>query len=260
MVKKIILVDDKPVYREAMRILLNKIHPVEIIGEASNGEEFLELLKQKTPDIVFIDIEMPGINGIEATKRAIEKFPDLIIIGLSMYENPNYIESLISAGARGYLLKLSDNFEICKTILEYPTNEIFFSREIKERNNNNKSLKKTILVVEDFENTRFIIEFALQQFGYLVINASDGYEAFKLLDGRKIDLIITDYNMPRMDGIDLANKARKIECYKKIPILILTSEINLEKQHRAEQAEITAWIKKPFKMDNFLNTIKNAIL
>ena len=68
------------------------------------------------PDIVFMDIEMPHMDGIRATKKAIQKYPDLVIIGLSLYENKAYIDSLINAGARGYLLKLFDNFELLEEI------------------------------------------------------------------------------------------------------------------------------------------------
>lgn len=128
--KKIILVDDKVVFRKSLIETLKTAGDVEIIGEASNGEEFLELLKIKQPEIVFMDIEMPVMNGIEATKKALEKYPDLVIIGLSMYDNESYIEKLIEVGARGYLLKESDNHDLFKLIIEHHEAEFFFSENL----------------------------------------------------------------------------------------------------------------------------------
>jgi len=139
--KRIILVDDKPVYRNAVKMLLNKIGDVEIVAEASNGIEFLNLIETCEADIVFMDIEMPEMNGIEATRKALEKKPDLVIIGLSMYEHEKYIDELLAAGAKGYLLKLSDNTSVFKTIFNFPNAEIFFSNEIEIKRSKEKTKK-----------------------------------------------------------------------------------------------------------------------
>jgi DNA-binding NarL/FixJ family response regulator len=142
--KKIILVDDKIVYRNAIKALLLKIGNVEIVAEASNGNEFLEIIKNKEVDITFMDVEMPDMNGIDATTKAIEINKDLVIIGLSMYDNPNYIRDLISAGARGYLLKLSDNIKIFKEIINDPVQKLFFSSEIEKRKDPEIEKKKQL--------------------------------------------------------------------------------------------------------------------
>jgi len=256
---KIVLVDDKPVYRNAMRTLLQKIAEVDIIAEASDGFEFLEILLEKKPDLVFMDIEMPVMNGIEATKKALKKYPDLIIIGLSMYDNEKYIDDLISAGAKGYLLKLSDNAKIFKQILENPRAEVFFSKEIAPAQTETLTKKQTILIVDDFENTRFVIEFTLKQAGYEVYKAASGNEALRYCDGRKIDLVITDYNMPGMDGVELVENIRKIGEYHDIPILLLTTETNQAKKDRAKAVGVTGWIQKPFVVDKFLAFVKKAL-
>ena len=168
---KVILVDDKLVYRNAIKTLLQKLGDVDIIAEASNGKEFLSLLDTCDPDLVFIDIEMPEMNGIEATKEALKINPALVIIGLSMYDNKKYVSDLIEAGARGYLLKLSDNASIFSQILKNPRAEVFFSKEISPEKNQAENTKKTVLIADDFENTRFVIEFTLKQAGYDVIKA-----------------------------------------------------------------------------------------
>lgn len=114
---KIILVDDNYEFREALKFLLLKIEGVEIIAEASNGSEFLDILDHSDPDIVLMDIEMPEMNGIEATRRANRKYPDLKIIGLSNYEDSQNIQDLISAGARNFIFKNNLNKDTLKKIM-----------------------------------------------------------------------------------------------------------------------------------------------
>lgn len=256
---KIILVDDKIVYRNAIKTLIQKLDDVDIIAEATNGLEFLKLLEINSPDLVFMDIEMPEMNGIEATREALKKKPDLVIIGLSMYDNQKYVNDLIDAGARGYLLKLSDNATIFRQILKNPRAEIFFSKEISPDKQIEENQTKTILIADDFENTRFVIEFTLKQAGYEVIKAIDGQDAVKYFDGRKIDLLVTDLNMPRMNGLELAEAVKRIDEYKSIPILLLTTEINEEKKQRSKEIGVTGWIQKPFVIDKFLTFIKKAL-
>ena len=256
---KIILVDDKVVYRNAIKTLLQKLGDIEIVAEASNGLEFLDLLNVHHPDLVFMDIEMPEMNGIEATKEALKRDPNLVIIGLSMYENQKYVDDLINVGARGYLLKLSDNAQIFRQIIKSPKAEIFFSKEIAPNKQIDENQKKTILIADDFENTRFVIEFTLKQAGYDVLKAVDGQDALRYFDGRKIDLLVTDLNMPRMDGLELALEVKKMQQYQAIPILLLTTEVSEEKKQKAKDAGVTGWIQKPFVIDKFLSFIKKAL-
>ena len=256
---KIILVDDKVVYRNAIKTLLQKLGDVDIIAEASNGTEFLHMLNICKPDLVFIDIEMPEMNGIEATKAALKINPDLVIIGLSMYDNKKYVNDLLEAGARGYLLKLSDNAHIFRQILKNPKAQIFYSKDISPEKEEDKGSQKTILIADDFENTRFVIDFTLKQAGYEVLKATDGENALNYFDGRKIDLLITDLNMPKKNGLELAEAVKQLPDYRNIPILLLTTEINEEKKHQAKQVGITGWIQKPFVIDKFLGIIKKAV-
>lgn len=101
----IIIVDDHEFFRNGLKMVINRLKYARVIGEASNGSEFLDLLKGKEPDIVLIDIQMPVMNGIEATKRALEVYPDLRIVALTMFDDEEYVQSMIDAGAKGFLLK-----------------------------------------------------------------------------------------------------------------------------------------------------------
>ena len=102
---KICIVDDHEFFRNGLKMVINRLKYAKVIGEATNGKEFLDLLKQNEPDIVLIDIQMPIMNGIEATRLALEEFPDLKIVALTMFDDEEYVQSMIDAGAKGFLLK-----------------------------------------------------------------------------------------------------------------------------------------------------------
>jgi two-component system, chemotaxis family, chemotaxis protein CheY len=119
--------------------------------------------------------------------------------------------------------------------------------------------KSRIIIVEDFNTSRQVIKRALETMGYLVDEAADGREALRFFDGSRIDLVITDYNMPNMDGASLVEYIRSKESYKYIPILMLSTETNPEKQKRARDAKITGWIKKPFEITDFKNQVQKLL-
>ncbi len=110
---KIFIVDDHEFFRNGLKMVINRMKYAKVIGEASNGKEFLEAISKQEPDIVLIDIQMPQMNGIEATRLALEEFPDLKIVALTMFDDEEYIQSMIDAGAKGFLLK-----NITKEILD----------------------------------------------------------------------------------------------------------------------------------------------
>lgn len=118
---------------------------------------------------------------------------------------------------------------------------------------------KNIVVAEDFGVSRKIITSVLTKAGHKVMEAADGKEAASLFDGRKIDLLITDFNMPEMNGAELIKKVRASQQYSFIPILLLTTEVNETKIKMALDENITAWIKKPFQSDDFLKVVTKAL-
>lgn len=120
-------------------------------------------------------------------------------------------------------------------------------------------MKKTVLIVDDFENTRWVIEFAVKLLDVDILSASNGKEALKYFDGRKIDLLITDYNMPEMDGVQLTERVRQLETYSFIPIVMLTTERSIEKMKKAQDVQVTAWIQKPYKQEDFLKVIQKLL-
>jgi DNA-binding NarL/FixJ family response regulator len=127
---KIILVDDHRLFLDSLKFVLECAGSIEIIGEARNGKEFLNIIEDKKPDIVLMDISMPGMDGIEATKLALEKFPDLKIIALSMFSNNLYYQKMIEAGVKGFVLKESGSDELIEAIETISNGQYYFSKEI----------------------------------------------------------------------------------------------------------------------------------
>ena len=102
---KILLADDHTILREGLRSLIDGLPDMEVIGEASNGREAVQVAVQKRPDVVVMDVNMPDLNGIEATRQLLKELPDVKVIGLSMYSDKRFVAGMLSAGASGYMLK-----------------------------------------------------------------------------------------------------------------------------------------------------------
>ena len=102
---RIIIADDHEFFRTGLKMVINKLKYAKVIAEASNGKELLELLNEKEADIVLMDIQMPLMNGIEATELALQDHPELKVIALTMFNEEDYIQSMMDAGAKGFLLK-----------------------------------------------------------------------------------------------------------------------------------------------------------
>jgi two-component system, NarL family, response regulator LiaR len=129
----VILVDDHRLFREGLKMLLENLDYIVKVDEAGNGKEFLDLLGTCQPDIVFIDIEMPVMDGITATQQALKHYPSLNIIALSMYGDENYYTKMISAGAKGFILKNSGIQDIENAIQNVLAGNNYFSQEILNR-------------------------------------------------------------------------------------------------------------------------------
>lgn len=127
----VILVDDHQLFREGLKLLLKSFPFINEIHEAGDGKEFLTILKElPNTDLVFMDIDMPVLNGIEATRAALEKHPQLNVIALSMYGEEDYYTRMIDAGARGFILKNSDIKELELAIINITEGKNYFSQEI----------------------------------------------------------------------------------------------------------------------------------
>ena len=127
---KVIIVDDHLMVRTGLSLIIKDNDKLSVIAEAVDGDDFLHLLNNHSPDIVLMDINMPKMNGFEATKAAILRRPDLKIIALSMHDDEEYIESMMQAGAKGFLLKTVKADELYKAIEMVMAGENYFSQDV----------------------------------------------------------------------------------------------------------------------------------
>ena len=121
-------------------------------------------------------------------------------------------------------------------------------------------MAKTIMVVDDSASLRQVVSIALRGAGYDVVEGSDGKDALSKLTGQKVHLIISDVNMPNMDGITFVKEVKKHPNYKFTPIIMLTTETQEGKKQEGQAAGAKAWIVKPFKPDQMLNAVSKLVL
>ncbi len=127
---KIILVDDHNIFRESLKRLLESEKIGKVVAEAKNGKEFIEIISNITPDIVLMDIAMPIMDGIEATRKAIEIKPALQVLALSMYGDEKYYQKMIESGVKGFIIKNADIKELEQAIREVASGGNWFSNEL----------------------------------------------------------------------------------------------------------------------------------
>jgi two-component system chemotaxis response regulator CheY len=117
----------------------------------------------------------------------------------------------------------------------------------------------TILAVDDSASMRQMVRFTLKHAGYTVVEATDGVEALEYARSNLVNLVLTDVNMPRMDGITLVRELRQLDPYKFVPMLVLTTEAGQDKKMQGKQAGATGWLVKPFNPEKLLATIAKVL-
>ena len=130
---RVLIADDHAVVREGLRAVLGSEPDMEVVGEAATGKEVLERAADLRPDVILMDIQMPGINGIEATRRIIAANQEIGVVILTMYEDDDSIFSAMRAGARGYVLKGAHPSQILKVLRAVADGEAYFGPEIARR-------------------------------------------------------------------------------------------------------------------------------
>jgi len=124
---RILLVDDHPIVREGIKSALSKRKNISIVGEADTGEEAMVKARKLSPDVILMDINMPGMSGLETSRRLRKSVPDSKILALTMHENREYVLEMTQLGARGYVFKDSSPSELLRAIEAVHSGEFFFS-------------------------------------------------------------------------------------------------------------------------------------
>jgi DNA-binding NarL/FixJ family response regulator len=130
---KVLLVDDHTVVRQGLRVLLEAEQDITIVGEAETGRQAVQLARKLSPDVIVMDIAMPNLNGLEATRQILKETPNAKVLVLSSYADDEYVHQLTEAGAAGYLLKQTAATELIKAIREARKGNAFFSPSISKR-------------------------------------------------------------------------------------------------------------------------------
>jgi DNA-binding NarL/FixJ family response regulator len=130
---RILVADDHALFRDGLRALFFSVTDTEVVGEAATGEEAIARAEDLQPDVVLMDIQMPGVNGIEATRTIVRNSPHIGVIVVTMFEDDDSVFAAMRAGARGYVLKGADQDEILKVIRAVAAGEAHFGPEIARR-------------------------------------------------------------------------------------------------------------------------------
>ena len=163
---RVMIVDDHVMIREGLKQLLSLEDDIEIVAEAGSGLECLKLLEKHDTDILFMDIKMPGINGIETTRLVCRKYPDVKVIMLTIYEEDQYVTSAIQAGAKGYVLKKVGRDELIKVIHNIMKDRAFLDasvtasifKKIKQKEKRLKGEPKAELSLRELEVLKYLVE------------------------------------------------------------------------------------------------------
>jgi DNA-binding NarL/FixJ family response regulator len=130
---RVLIADDHPLFRDGLTALLSDGPDTELVGAATSGTEAVELARETQPDVVVIDLHMPGLNGIEATRRIVADSPHISVLVLTMFDDDDSIFSALRAGARGYLLKGADREQISRAVHAAANGEIIFGAQLATR-------------------------------------------------------------------------------------------------------------------------------
>ena len=130
---RILIADDHPLFRKGMRTLLTATSDIEVVGEATTGQEAIEFAETLQPDVILMDLQMPGINGIEATRQVLHNSPHIRILVVTLFEDDASVFTALRAGARGYILKDAQEEEIVRAIRAVGSGEAIFSPAIATR-------------------------------------------------------------------------------------------------------------------------------
>jgi DNA-binding NarL/FixJ family response regulator len=130
---RILIADDHPLFRDGMHGLLDSVQDTEVVGEATTGEEVIAQAAALQPDVVLMDIKMPGVNGIEATREIVHTSPHIGVLVVTMYEDDDFVFSAMRAGARGYVLKGANQAEMLRAIRAVANGEVIFGPTVAQR-------------------------------------------------------------------------------------------------------------------------------
>ena len=185
---RLIIVDDHEIFRKGLRIILNEIDELKVVGEAQNGHELFDLIRQHPADVVLMDIRMPGMDGIEATRRLAERYPGTRVIALTMFEEISYFNQMVEAGADGFLLKKTNKDELQRAITQVMMGETYFSEEFISNVNKTQRPRTRAATFDITEREQEVLELICKGMSNAEISKYLGVSA-RTVDGHRARLL-----------------------------------------------------------------------
>jgi response regulator RpfG family c-di-GMP phosphodiesterase len=243
---RILIVDDSAVVRKSLTKLLEEAG-AEVIA-AEDGEKGLEVALSQSFDLIITDVEMPKLGGYTLCLKlknnpATRSIPVII---LSTQDSDEAIERGFQSGATAYISKSEAMTQLKKTI-EKVLNKSTFKQE------------RTILVVDDSKTIRFLVEKGLSEAGFHVLTATNGNEGLDMVKIRMPDLILSDINMPEMNGIDFCKQIKSNPEWSGVPFVVMSSHSERSLVRGMIDEGATTYIVKPFNLDQLVVTIENLL-
>ena len=244
--QNIMVVDDSAVVRRTLFKLLSDMGAN--VKSAHDGVQALEIIKGDAIDLVITDVDMPNMNGFDlcANLKKADKTRGIPVVILSSMDDERDIEKGFQAGAAAYLSK-------SKAMSELP----FTIEKILKKAHFHRS--RTILVVEDSKTIRGIVKKALEEAGFNVISTENGYQALDVMENLRPDLILSDIEMPGMDGIELCRTVHKRENLSSIPYVVMSTKNDRAIMRRMLQWGAIAYLTKPFNVEQLVITVERLL-
>lgn len=243
----VLLVDDSRVARAVTGAILREEGGYEVV-EADNGRSALDRLAAEPIDAVLTDVEMPEMDGFalcaEVKRREESRLIPVVI--LSSLESSAEIEKGFQSGADDYLVKPA-----------IPS--ILLARLAKMFDRTHRGQRERILVVEDSRVVRTMVQLSLEEQGFAVASAENGRAAVALLEAFRPHLVLTDYEMPEMNGVELAHEIRRRSDLADIPILMLTARDGRSEEIRASSAGVDSFVEKPFTNEKVIVIVEKLL-
>jgi response regulator RpfG family c-di-GMP phosphodiesterase len=243
---KILIVDDSAVVRKSLIKLLGEMGAQ--VTAAEDGEQGMEAALTKQFDLIITDVEMPKMGGYTLCLK-LKNNPStrgIPIIILSTQDSEEAIERGFQAGATAYLSK-SEAMSQLKKIIGEVLDKSSFKHE------------RTILVVDDSKTIRFLVEKGLSEAGFHVLTATNGKEALDMIKIKEPDLILSDINMPEMNGIDFCKNVQDNPDWASVPFVVMSSHSERSLVRGMIEQGATTYIVKPFNLEQLVVTIENLL-
>lgn len=163
---KVIVVDDHQMFIDGISELIKGMPEIEIVGEANNGVDLIDLLSKQAADVILMDVNMPKMDGYEATKKLVSEYPETKVIMLTMHDSSAYIQKLIKAGASGYILKNTGKAELQAAIETVADGETYYSQKVTQRimQGLQKKEKQKNAVVELTDREKDVLKLIAEEF------------------------------------------------------------------------------------------------